>query len=75
MTTNNSEREEALRKIQEATEQLARTQDLANMAITAAGNNRARAIKNALHVLTPKELATELNVSVQRVYKLAREAD
>lgn len=75
MTTNDQARAEALARIHEKTEQLERVQALANVAVKSAGDDRARAIKAALAMMSAKEVAAAMNVTVQRVYKIAREIE
>lgn len=71
----NAEQKAAIDRIAEATEQLNRVQELARVATSAAGNDRARAVRDALKTISPRELSSIMQISVQRVYKIARDAD
>lgn len=75
MQTSEDSRNAAIGRVREATDQLARVQELAQLSIKSAGMERARAFRDALSVMPAKDLATELGISVQRVYGLAREGN
>ena len=63
----------ALERIVGATEDLGRVQEEARVAINDAARARAGAISDALGVFSVKDLAGELGLSVQRVYRIVRE--
>lgn len=63
----------ALERIVGATEDLGRVQEEARVAINDAARARAGAISDALDVFSVKDLAGELGLSVQRVYRIVRE--
>jgi len=74
MTAVDNGRAGALDRIREKSRELEDVQASATASIAAAGAARAQAVRDALMVILARELASEMGVSVQRVYQLAREA-